>query len=55
LTFDKSTAKKTIILPPTADNRMLEVDTQRLRPSQALDTLCAKRVKANPNNLGRHE
>ena len=26
-------------MPATADNRVLEVDTQRLRPSQALEPL----------------
>jgi hypothetical protein len=29
------------LLPVTTDNRVLEVNTQRLRPSQALETLAA--------------
>jgi len=31
--------KSKMKMPATADNRMLEVDTQRLRPSQALKPL----------------
>jgi len=32
LTFDKSIAKKTIFLPATADNRVLEVNYQNILP-----------------------